>query len=205
MIKIEDNSPRLLELLSGAEKFTLKGKDIGLTVKDFWQFQFSSLMDNLGYVAEFLVAKALEKNNPENSIGWTVYDLTYGEMKIEVKTTSYYHSFNPDGFTSEQRVFSIRKTHTKYKNVASNKERQNDIYIFCVDTGRTRETANPLNLDCWDFYVVPTSLIDKFCKDQKTVSLNRIQNITGMKKGISYNELKDAVDQIIEKEKHNNK
>jgi hypothetical protein len=100
---------------------------------------------------------------------------------------------------------SIRKTHTKYKNVASNKERQNDIYIFCVDTGRTRETANPLNLDCWDFYVVPTSLIDKFCKDQKTVSLNRIQNITGMKKGISYNELKDAMDQIIEKEKHNNK
>ena len=46
------------ELLSGNEKFCLNGIELGFTVRDYWQFQFSNLIDNLGYVAEFLVAKA---------------------------------------------------------------------------------------------------------------------------------------------------
>lgn len=193
-----DNN-KIVELLSGNEKFMLNGSETTLTVKDFWQFQFSNLMDSLGFVAEFLVAKALNKDKPENSIGWTVYDLEYCGKRIEVKTTSYYHSFNPKDFASEQRVFSIRKTHVGYKQTETELARQNDIYVFCVDVGRSKESANPLNLDNWRFYVVPTAIIDKYCKDQKTVSLKRIQKITGLEEGITYDRIKQEVDYLIKK------
>ena len=76
---------------------------------------------------------------------------------------------------------------------------QNDIYIFCVDIGRTKDAANPLYLENWQFYVIPTMVIDKQCGNQKTISLNRVQKLFGSKEGIPYYKIKEAVDAIIDK------
>ena len=54
-------------------------------------------------------------------------------------------------------------------------ERQNDIYVFCLLFGNTREEVNPLNLNNWEFYIVPTSVIYEKCKDGKSIGLNRIK------------------------------
>lgn len=186
------------ELLSGNEKFLLNGSDLGLSVIDYWQFQFSNLIDNLGYVAEFLVAKALAKDEPENCNGWTLFDTMYRGKRIEVKSTSYWQSWKKGHAISEQRVFSIRKTHVEYQNSKADLVRQNDIYIFCIDIGRTHESANPLNLENWQFYVIPTNVIDDKCGDQKTISLNRVRELYGNKQGLSYNQLKEAVDKAID-------
>lgn len=186
------------ELLSGNEKFRFNGSDLGLSVIDYWQFQFSNLIDNLGYVAEFLVAKALAKDEPENCNGWTLFDTMYRGKRIEVKSTSYWQSWKKSHAISEQRVFSIRKTHVEYQNSKADLARQNDIYIFCIDVGRTKESANPLYLENWQFYVIPTKVIDEKCGDQKTISLNRVRELYGNKQGLSYDQLKGAVDKAIE-------
>ena len=196
----KEHTTEKLELLNGDERFTLNGIDLGLTIKEFWQFQFSNLIDNLGGVAEFLVAKALAKDNPDNCNGFTLYDVLYRGKRIEVKSTSYWQPWKKSHTISEQRTFSIRKTYVEYQNSNSNKERQNDIYIFCLDKGRTKESSNPLNLENWTFYIIPTKVINKECGEQKTISLNRVKELFGLKEGIPYNQIKEKVDKIINAE-----
>lgn len=186
------------ELLSGKEAFKYNRVELGFNVMDFWRFQFSNLIDNLGFVAEFLIAQALRKDEPDNCNGWTVYDLGYRGKRIEVKATSYWQSWKKSHIISEIRNFSIRKTYVDYQNNKSEKARQNDIYIFCLDKGKTEETANPLNLENWDFYVVPTKYINDTFGEQKVISLKRLKELPSHNKELTWNDIKKAVDDIID-------
>ena len=53
-----------------------------------------------------------------------------------------------------------------------------------------------LQMDNWDFYVVPTSVINEKSKDNKTISLNRIRNLGFYP--ISFDKLKQEVDKIVD-------
>ena len=182
-------------IISGAEPFQLAGESAGFTVGDFWQFQFSNVWDMQQEIAEFIVAKALGQEQPHNKNGWTLWDISYRGKRIEVKETAYYHSWRKDGAVSEQRVFGITKAYSRYKDNSSTFERQNDVYVFCLNTGYTRESSNPLVLDNWRFWVVPTSTINKLCGDNKKISLNRLKSFTKQPDGIGFSQLKAAVDQ----------
>lgn len=187
-------------LLCGHEEFKQGDNSLGFNVMDYWRFQHSNLIDNIGCVAEFLVARALKKTEPDNCNGWTVYDLSYRDVRIEVKATSYWQSWKASHKISEQRVFSIRGTHVEYQNAKTEIERQNDIYIFCVDEGKGPESANPMNVDNWTFYVVPTSVINTEYGDKKTLSLKSLQKLDGYKDGLKWNQIKRAVDTIIDRQ-----
>lgn len=182
-------------LIKGSEPFNFSGQPSGFTVSDFWQFQFSNLWDMQDQIAEFIVAKALNQKEPYNKKGWTLWDITYHGKRIEVKETAYYHSWRKDGNVSAERTFGITKAYSRYKDVTSDFCRQNDIYVFCLNTGETKEESNPLDLDHWRFWVVSTDTINRVCGNQKTISLNRLIKITGMKNGIGYDQLKTKVDE----------
>ena len=55
--------------LTGDEEFTLRGVGTGLTIKDFWSWAYSELIDNTqrGVVAEFLVYSALKLPPPPHA------------------------------------------------------------------------------------------------------------------------------------------
>ena len=180
--------------LTGKESFMLDGQPVGFSVIDFWRFQFSNIWDMQDQIAEFIVAQALGQTEPYNKNGWTLWDINYRGRRIEVKETAYYHSWRKDGKVSAQRFFNISKAYSRYKDSTSEFKRQNDIYVFCLNTGETKETSNPLDLDNWRFWVVPTETIDLVCGNNKTISLSRLQNLSGLKKGINYEEIKAAVD-----------
>jgi len=188
-----------MKLLSGKEPFTNNGIETKLTVKDFWSFQFSNILHDPDEIAEFLVAKALGNKESYNKDHWTLFDIKYRDKRIEVKETAYYHPFNdqdPDK-KSKQRVFGITKANSDYEDPEQENrfERQNDVYVFCLLKGETKEEAWPLELSHWEFYVVPTSVINKECGDQKTVSLSRVQTFTD---AVSYNEIRVAVDKALD-------
>ena len=187
-----------MELLNGTEPFVMNGKSVGFNMLDFWKFEFSNIYDMQDEISEFIVAKALEIDVPYNKEMWTLCDIMYRDKRIEVKETSYYHPWNKDGQVSEQRAFGITKANSIYeKPDEENKyERQNDLYIFCVVNGNTREESNPLNLNNWDFYIVPTSVINEKCKDNKTISLSRIQNMGY--RPFDFSKIKEEVDKQIE-------
>ena len=190
-----DHTP--VGLLSGKEPFTAGGKPLGLNVLDFWSFQRSNLWDMQEDIAEFIVAKALGQEVPSNKNGWTLWDIDYKGKRVEVKETGYYYSWQKDGKISEQRSFGITKAYSKYKDTSSAFERQNDVYVFCLNTGRTKEESNPLEMDHWRFWVVPTSVINRECGDNKTLGLNRLRRIAGNDEGLRYEELKDAIDKAL--------
>ena len=186
------------QLLSGEEQFTFKGDSIGLTILDFWRFQHSNIWNVQEEVAEFIVAKALGQNAPYNKIGWTLWDINYKGKRIEVKETGYYHSWRTDGTVSQQRTFGITKAYSRYKDRHSEFKRQNDIYVFCLLTGETQDTSNPLVLDNWRFWVVPTSTINRLCGDNKSISIGRVKRITGQENGIGYGQLRKEIDKVID-------
>ena len=130
---------------------------------------------------------------------WTSYDLSYQSKRIEVKATTYVHPWNKK--TSKQRVFSIAPTNNYYwfgrpDRNGDAEARQNDLYVFCINMNQDIEKHDPLRVDDWDFYVVPTYKINAHCsKSQKTISLGVVKRLAG--EAVKWPELKDKVDEVI--------
>ena len=185
--------------MSGEEPVTMDGNPVGFTMLDFWRYQYSNIWNLQDQIAEFLVARALGQEVPYNKNGWTLWDLNYRGKRIEVKETGYYYSWQKEGKVSKERRFGITQAYTTYKNKDSEPGRQNDVYVFCLNTGETKEDSNPLELSHWRFWVVPTETINRLCGKNKTISLNRLKTITGQAGGISFNELKSAVDIALDR------
>ena len=188
--------------MNGSEKFEFNGEALDYDLLDFWRFHFSNIYDIQGRIAEFIVAKALGIKKAQNDQYWTLWDITYDVLKIEVKETSYYHSFNKDDKISQHRSFGITKANGEYDlQVSGNSEyrRQNDVYVFCLNTGYTKEESYPLNLNNWEFYIVPTSVIDENCGDNKTISLNRIKKLGY--NAVTYDEIKPIIVRLNELKK----
>lgn len=113
---------------------------------------------------------------------------------MEVKTSAYLQSWKQKGLS--KIIFGIPQIH-KFDfdadafNYDSERVRQADIYVFCVETCKTRELLNERDLSQWDFYVISTDLINKHLGSQKTVSLSKLIKI-GAKK-VSFRDLRLAV------------
>lgn len=118
------------------------------------------------------------------------------KKRVEVKETSYFHSWQTDEEKKcHQKRFGITKAYSEYMDNTSEFGRQNDLYVFCLVTGETRADSNSLQLENWEFYVVPTSIVNEQCEDGKTVSLSRVQKMADK---VDYAHLKEKVDEVID-------
>lgn len=186
------------------DMFILDNKELDFGILDFWKSKYSNIFNMQEVIAEFIVERALEIRKAQNTDYWTLYDILYRNCRIEIKETGYYHSWNEEGKVSMQRMFGITKANSNYESSEEeNKyERQNDIYVFCLNTGTTKATSNPINLNNWEFYIVPTSEINEKCGNNKKISLERVRKMTQKK---SFGELKNTIDKIIDDMIENNK
>lgn len=182
--------------LSGKEEFTFQSEKTGLTILDYWQWMYSDIFDLQDTLAEYIVAKALGNEEPSNTGSWTLYDIAYRGKRIEVKETSYYHSWQTDEEPkAKTRTFGITKAYSNYQDNTSVFERQNDVYVFCLNTGENKADSNPLQLEHWEFYVIPTFIINGKYNEQKTISLSRIRKLT---EKVDYSQLKAKIDEVID-------
>lgn len=162
------------------EMFRFRGKDL-FSVEDFWQYAYSQLDGMAETIAEFLVAKALGIKKAENVNYWTAYDMAYRNKRIEVKATSYVHPSYWENQDAERKL-----------------SRQSEVYVFCLNTNKDIGKRNALTVDDWVFYVVPTFVVDGYCKEtpaQKKISLNVVKRLA--KEEVSYDRLREAVDEAI--------
>lgn len=70
--------------------------------------------------------------------------------------------------------------------------------MFCLNKNQDIGKRNALAVDDWVFYVVPTFVIDGYCKEtpaQKKISLNVVKRLA--KEEVSYDRLREAVDEAI--------
>ena len=166
---------------SGEEVFLYNGKNIGANLLDFWKWSISDLVSNAtrGALAEFIVAKALDIDTAIPRDEWQAYDLeTASGIKVEVKSSAYLQSWYQKDFSKIS--FSIRKS--KAWNPETNKQageqkRQADVYVFALLDHKHQATLDPLKLEQWSFYVVPTRDLDNYERNKTSITLKSLEKM----------------------------
>ncbi|WP_134001578.1 hypothetical protein [Kribbella sp. VKM Ac-2566] len=51
-----------------------------------------------------------------------------------------------------------------------------DVYVFCVQTALTHDAYDPLDVDQWEFYVLPVETVRAI--NQKEIGLARVRTLT---------------------------
>ncbi len=160
---------------TGKESFHESGATIpDGTLLSYWQWSGSDLLGNTdrGVVAEYIVAMAL---GLAGEIGgrWDAYDLeTKNGIKVEVKSSAYLQTWEQTKLSAIQ--FGVPRTHAwnpQSNDFAENKRRQAHIYVFAILATTDRDRIDPLDLDQWDFYVLPSATLDETRPEQKTIGL----------------------------------
>lgn len=145
--------------LTGDEPFTR----IDATVRDFWAYMLSDLLENdvRGYLAEFLVAKAVGATGPR--VGWDAYDVQAPDgTTIEVKTTGYSQTWERTGPAvltfaglpgkpSKQSWYAATNTYGP-AHVA-------EAYVFAVHMTQPGDPYDALDIDAWRFHVLPGAVV----------------------------------------------
>jgi len=190
---------------TGKEKFHLDGNPLPHDLLSFWQWSASDLIGNTirGILAEYIVASAVGKAGGSR-IEWDAYDIETNEgIKIEVKSGAYIQSWSQKKLSSIQ--FGIRPTKrwdSKTNSYSTVLSRQSDVYVFCVLQHKVQKTIDPLNMDQWRFYVLPTETLNQTVGGQKTISLGRLKELNPVT--ATYGELSAAINQAVDRYTKNN-
>ena len=175
---------------------TPSGEIIGC-LAGFWQWAYSDLVGNAerGALAEYIVACALDIADGVR-IAWDKYDLLTKEgISVEVKTSGYLQTWEQKDLSKP--VFGIQPTFgwdSKSNEYTTEQKRQSDIYVFCLHKHTDQATINPLLIFQWDFYLLPTTVINEKFKNQKTVSLSSLIKAGAYK--CDYHNLKHMITQL---------
>ena len=173
----------------------------GATISEFWQWAYSNLMDNAerGIFAEWLVAKALGAAD-DTRTEWDKYDIqTRSGICVEVKSSGYIQSWEQKKLS--EIVFNVPQTigwDSENNTYGQERKRQADVYVFCVHKHKEQETADPLNLNQWDFYVLDTKTLDKKINKQKTLTLKKLIALGAI--SATYEHLNETVEKLGTKE-----
>lgn len=167
----------------------------GKTILDYWTWAYSDIMGNTerGVFAEFLIATALGIDNIPRQ-NWLSYDLLYKkEIRIEIKSSAYLQSWEQE--KPSNIIFGIKKTRSWNPN--TNKlgdvvQRDSDLYVFCLYAEKDKCKANLLDLDKWEFYVLPTKTINEKLQEQQTIGLTKLRSLS---EPIPFDRIKEVIDE----------
>ncbi|MBN1755469.1 hypothetical protein JW877_04560 [bacterium] len=188
---------------TGKESLTDNGQNTNYNLLDFWRWSVSDILSNAtrGRFAEFVVGTAVGLN-PENLRNeWDAYDLTTEDgIKIEVKSAAYIQSWNQKSFSTIS--FSIRPA--RYWDAETNMEsgeakRHADLYVLCHLKHKDQKTIDPLKMEQWDFYILPTYRLDNYERSQSSITINSLKKLTEPKR---YSELKSEITKSYKEQKN---
>ena len=153
----------------------------GATVLDLWRWMGSDLVTNTsrGSFAEYLVALAVDAVDGLRE-PWAEYDIEMSSgIKIEVKSSAYLQSWPQKreyaprfGIPQKQMDSAVADEYS------GERKRWSDVYVFCLLHHRgDKSTLNPLDMDQWTFYVLPTSTLDEQVGEQKDIGLSGLMQL----------------------------
>src|SRR5690606_23578546 len=163
----------------GSESFSANGSLMDCNLLDFWQWSVSDLASNAtrGRLAEYIVAKALGISTDGVRDEWAACDLcTDAGVKIEVKSAAYLQSWHQ---TKPSTIsFSVRKALAW--DAATNTRgleptRTADVYVFALLNHMDKATLDPLNLDQWRFFALPTKALNERARSQHSITLRSLR------------------------------
>ena len=166
--------PTDLPFLSGHEPF----HGLDAQVSDFWRWAFNDLRDNTtrGVLAEFIVARAVGDDRRWRE-GWANHDvLTPSGIRVEVKSSGRLQSWSQKRLSSP--IFG-RLTGRPWDPEAevwgTAREIRADVFVFALQTCMDPSAYNVLDLDQWEFYVVPASEIERV--SSRSIGLGTLRSV----------------------------
>lgn len=145
-----------------------------------------------GQFAEFIVGAAMGLNVKNIRDAWGAYDLkTETGIKIEVKSASYIQTWAQPNYSSIN--FSIKPA--KFWNPETGKfdkesKRHADIYVFCLLNHKDQDTIDPLKLEQWTFFVLPTFKLDNYKRSSSSITL---KSLTQLAEAVAFADLKKKI------------
>ena len=119
-------------------------------------------------------------------------------IKVEVKSASYIQSWDQTKLSAIQ--FNVEKTTPLDEDKGSYRggawRHAAAVYVFAVLAEKDKSKVNPMNLDQWEFYVVPTQSLEKRKQQPRSITLNSLineQKELKMEK-VGFQDLKKAVE-----------
>lgn len=180
--------------VSGEKNFSDNGKELPFKLKDFWRWYASNLLNAplRGAVAEYIVAKALGDTEPYRNV-WAPCDLMYNGVPIEIKSSAYLQAHENELLSRVS--FSIdRHKHYVQAEDAVEYKHHSSIYVFCLYGCKERAEADPMRMEQWIFYIVPTSVIEEKLGDQHTLSFRSLLKLQPVI--ATYDNLKSEIDKL---------
>ena len=188
--------PRIIQTpRTGNEPLHSDGQNLGVSVIDFWRWSASDLLSNAtrGRFAEFIVARALGIPLDQVRDEWGAYDLlTPDGIRVEVKSAAYIQSWHQ----SKPSIISFHVPKTRAWNAETNLQetearRQADVYVFALLAHSDQTTIDPLNVNQWHFFVLPTAILDSRTRSQHSITLRTLVGLSGG--AVTYNDLNGTV------------
>jgi hypothetical protein len=171
------------------------------SVSDFWQWAYSDLLQNTtrGVLAEYIVAVLLNVDkSPRNP--WLPFDLKLDDGRtIEVKTMSRLQAWAQKQLSEPKIVLAPKRSWDPVTGIMERDPSLNaDIYIICYFTSEDHSTADPLNLDQWNFFVLDKKEVGEVLKKSKLISLKALNKMN--KRTLKAHELLNEVLQLEKKQ-----
>ena len=198
IVKVPQLPQLRIEKRTGDEPFSLNGQPLELTLREFWQWSSSDLVDNTmrGVLAEFIVASALGVTRKPR-VGWDAYDLeTPTGIKVEVKSAAYLQSWFQKTYSSI--CFNIRPTRRydgSTNELDTEVKRQADVYVFCLLKEKDKSKVDPLNLNQWLFFILPAAELNKRFPIQKTIGLSALKSLAPRE--VRYGQIKSCLEELF--------
>lgn len=170
-------TPAQLPQLGGYESFSAGD----LTVLDFWRWALGDLrMNNArGYLAEFLVARALKSPEPTR-VEWGSHDVTAPDgTRIEVKSSAFLQSWSQN-VVSKPRFGLTGATLLWDEAAGEYKADPNgrvDVWVFALQTCRDHDLYDPLDVSQWAFWIASNRDVEGW--EQKTAGLATVERKAG--------------------------
>lgn len=168
----------MVEHNSHERQFHAAGDPLGFTLGQFWQWAASDLMSNAlrGVLAEFFVAQAVGAT-AATRLEWDACDVLHPSgLKIEVKASGYLQTWAEKALSTPCFDIGRKLSWDAASNTASaTRCRPAHVYVFALLVHKERGTADPLDVMQWEFYVVPTALLDEKCGDKKSIRLGSLR------------------------------
>lgn len=191
---------------TGNEHLTYNERSIGYSLLEFWQWGISDILSNVtrGRFAEFIVLTAVGINSTKVRNEWDAFDIeTENGIRIEVKSAAYIQSWGQKDFSTIS--FSIKKSKHWDTNNGTSKDkpkRHADLYIFCLLKMKDQNIIDPLKLEQWEFYILPTFRLDNYQRSQTSITLHSLLKLT---EAVNYAGLKNKIEKCYEEQVEYNK
>lgn len=180
----------------GDEPFHSGLTELDFVLSDFWRWSVSDLVSNAtrGRLAEFIVAKSLGISVGTVRDEWAAFDLLVmpEKFKVEVKSAAFIQSWAQGAFSRVSFVTTKTREWNAETNILSQEsKRQADIYVFALLAEDDKDKIDPLDLAQWQFFVLPTCVLDGRTRSQHSITFKTLKKLTDG--AVDYYHLPEAV------------